>query len=141
MNRGHAVARARQSTNRSLVNGDFPKTICRLAPVFLPAAWCNRSRNMPKAPSRFHAGNCGADVHPSPTIGRNIPPNRDAPRREADRKNMFPPQWASPFESRRAICISCKYSSPAIDPRPSVPWAIASVRARLHPGLIRALTK
>src|SRR5689334_19388948 len=27
-------------------------------------------------------------------------------------------QWASPFESRRAIGISCKYSMPAIDPRP-----------------------
>jgi hypothetical protein len=46
---------------------------------------------MPKAPSRFHVGNCGAHVHPSPTIGRNISPTRDALRRETDRKNMFHP--------------------------------------------------
>ena len=73
--------------------------ICRRGPVFLPAVWCNRSRNMPKAPSHFHAGNCGANVHPSPITGRNIPPNTDALRRGAGRKNTFPPN--APRPSRR----------------------------------------
>ena len=65
--------------------------MCRHGPVFLPAVWCNRNHNTPKARSRFHAGNFGANVHPLPITARNIPPNTDALPREAGRKNTFPP--------------------------------------------------
>jgi hypothetical protein len=75
------------------------KTICRSGPVFLAAVSCNRSRNTPKARSHFHAGNCGANVHPSPITGRNIPPNMDALRPGAGRKNTFRPNARRP--SRR----------------------------------------
>src|SRR5262245_24150562 len=42
-------------------------------------------------------------------------------------------QCASPCASTRAISISYRYSSPAIDPQPSVPSAIAFASASAHP--------
>ena len=50
-------------------------------------------------------------------------------------------QCASPFASTRAVSISIRYSSPAIDPRPSVPSAIVLASASAHPDLTRAFTK
>jgi hypothetical protein len=50
-------------------------------------------------------------------------------------------QRASPFASTRAFSIFSRYSSPAIDPRPSVPSAIALASAAAGPDLTRAFTK
>lgn len=84
-------------TGFALPRANPPKTICRLGPVFLPAACCNRSRNMPKLPFHFHADNFGAHAHPLLITARNISPNRDAPPPGADRKNMFPPNAPRPW--------------------------------------------
>ena len=47
---------------------------------------------------------------------------------------------AVPSGFRRARCISSRYSSPAIEPLPSVPSSMALRNADSRPGLTRALT-
>src|SRR6266481_5239939 len=48
---------------------------------------------------------------------------------------------AIPAAFTRACCMLCMYSSPAIEPQPSVCWSIAWIRAGFFPALTRAFTR
>ena len=57
------------------------------------------------------------------------------------RQKQTSTQCAVPSCVTRACCISQRYSSPATEPRPSLPSSIALSRASSLPGFTRAFTK